>query len=102
MFIRIYTAHSLVMATSCPFLQVRRVGDFHRGLAVTSRDNVIDGRPPYWRYFFRAAPDVLMESWQTAEDVMVLPCDFTAVCHDSKKKKKKIDLTKFFLISKKI
>jgi phage replication-related protein YjqB (UPF0714/DUF867 family) len=22
------------------------------------------------------------ESWQTAEDVMVLPCDFTAVCHD--------------------
>jgi hypothetical protein len=27
------------------------------------------------------------ESWQTAEDVMVLPCDFTAVCHDSKTKK---------------
>jgi hypothetical protein len=25
--------------------------------------------------------------WQTAEDVMVLPCDFTAVCHDSKRKK---------------
>jgi hypothetical protein len=29
-----------------------------RGLAVTSRDDVIDGRPPYWRYFLRA---VLME-----------------------------------------
>jgi hypothetical protein len=27
----------------------------YRGLAVTSRDDVIDGRPPYWRYFFRAA-----------------------------------------------
>jgi hypothetical protein len=27
------------------------------------------------------------ESWQTAENVMVLPCDFTAVCHDSKTKK---------------
>jgi hypothetical protein len=24
----------------------------YRGLAVTSRDDVIDGRPPYWRYFF--------------------------------------------------
>jgi hypothetical protein len=23
----------------------------------------------------------------TAEDVMVLPCDFTVVCHDSKTKK---------------
>jgi hypothetical protein len=33
----------------------------HRGLAVTSRDDVIDGRPPYWRYFYRAAGDVLME-----------------------------------------
>jgi hypothetical protein len=29
----------------------------------------------------------VFESWQTAEDVMVLPCDFTAVCHDSKTKK---------------
>jgi hypothetical protein len=28
---------------------------------VTSRDDVIDGRPPYWRYFFRAARDVLIE-----------------------------------------
>jgi hypothetical protein len=28
----------------------------------------------------------VFESWQTAEDVMVLPCDFTAVCHDSKTK----------------
>jgi hypothetical protein len=103
-----------------------------------SRD-VIDGRPPYWRYFFRAARDVLMdnnvrkrtkighlsgpietfnlikpglrhqdfegihlpsfrfswklkklcradvfvlESWQTAEDLMALPCDFNEVCHD--------------------
>jgi hypothetical protein len=25
---------------------------------VTSRDDVIDGRPPYWRYFVRAARDV--------------------------------------------
>jgi Fic family protein len=33
----------------------------YRGLAVTSRDDVIDGRPPYWRYFFRATRDVLME-----------------------------------------
>jgi hypothetical protein len=24
----------------------------YKGLAVTSRDDVIDGRPPYWRYFF--------------------------------------------------
>jgi hypothetical protein len=33
-------------------------------------------------------PDfVVFESRQTAEDVMVLPCDFTAVCHDSKTKK---------------
>jgi hypothetical protein len=32
-----------------------------RGLAVTSRDDVIDRRPPYWRYFFGAALDVLME-----------------------------------------
>jgi hypothetical protein len=31
-------------------------------------------------YFF------VFETWQTAEDVMVLPCDFTAVCHDSKTK----------------
>jgi hypothetical protein len=30
---------------------------------------------------------LVFESWQTAEDVMVLPCDFTAVCHDSKTKK---------------
>jgi hypothetical protein len=29
----------------------------------------------------------VFESWQTAEDVMVLPCDFTTVCHDSKTKK---------------
>jgi hypothetical protein len=29
----------------------------------------------------------VFESWQNAEDVMVLPCDFTAVCHDSKTKK---------------
>jgi hypothetical protein len=29
----------------------------------------------------------VFESWQTTKDVMVLPCDFTAVCHDSKKKK---------------
>jgi hypothetical protein len=29
----------------------------------------------------------VFESWQTAEDVMVLPCDFTAVCPDSKTKK---------------
>jgi hypothetical protein len=28
----------------------------------------------------------VFESWQTAEDVMVLPCDFTAVWHDSKTK----------------
>jgi hypothetical protein len=28
---------------------------------VTSRDDVIDGRPPYWKYFFRAARDALME-----------------------------------------
>jgi hypothetical protein len=35
----------------------------------------------------------VFESWQTAEDVMVLHCDFTAVCHDSKKKKK--STTKF-------
>jgi hypothetical protein len=28
----------------------------------------------------------VFESWQTAEDVMVLPCDFTTVCHDSKTK----------------
>jgi hypothetical protein len=28
----------------------------------------------------------VFESWQTAEDVMVLPCDFTAVCHNSKAK----------------
>jgi hypothetical protein len=33
----------------------------YRGLAVTSRDDVIDGRPPYWRYFFRAARVVLIE-----------------------------------------
>jgi hypothetical protein len=26
-----------------------------------SRDDVIDGCPPYWRYFFCAARDVLME-----------------------------------------
>jgi hypothetical protein len=29
----------------------------------------------------------VFESSQTAEDVMVLPCDFTAVCHDSKTNK---------------
>jgi hypothetical protein len=96
----------------------------YRGLAVTSRYDVIDGRPPYWRYFFRAknrpyvrdrnvpmhltkpglrhqdlegihlpsfrfswklkklcwANFFVFESWQTAEDVMVVPCDFTAVC----------------------
>jgi hypothetical protein len=34
---------------------------FYRGLAVTSRDDVIDGCPPYWRYFFHAAQDVLIE-----------------------------------------
>jgi hypothetical protein len=34
---------------------------FYRGLAVTSCDDVIDGRPPYWRYFVRAAQDVLFE-----------------------------------------
>jgi hypothetical protein len=28
----------------------------------------------------------VFESWQTAEDVMVLSCDFTAVCHDTKTK----------------
>jgi hypothetical protein len=28
----------------------------------------------------------VFESWQTVEDVMVLPCDFNAVCHDSKTK----------------
>jgi hypothetical protein len=33
----------------------------NRGLAVMSHDDVIDGRPPCWRYFFRAAWDVLME-----------------------------------------
>jgi hypothetical protein len=33
----------------------------YRGLEVTTRDDVIDGRPPYWGYFFRAARDVLME-----------------------------------------
>jgi hypothetical protein len=33
----------------------------YRGLAVTSRDDVIDGCPPCWRYFFRAARVVLME-----------------------------------------
>jgi hypothetical protein len=26
----------------------------------------------------------VFESWQTVEYVMVLPCDFTAICHDSK------------------
>jgi hypothetical protein len=30
---------------------------------------------------------LVFESWQTTENVMVLPCDFTAVCHDSKTKK---------------
>jgi hypothetical protein len=46
------------------------------------------------RPFVRADRNVTMhlikpglESWQTAEDVMVLLCDFTAVCHDSKTKK---------------
>jgi hypothetical protein len=29
----------------------------------------------------------VFESWQTAEDLMVLPCDFKAVCHVSKTKK---------------
>jgi hypothetical protein len=29
----------------------------------------------------------VFESWQTAEEVMVLPCNFNAVCHDSKTKK---------------
>jgi hypothetical protein len=29
----------------------------------------------------------VFESWQTGEDVMVLPCDFAAVCHESKTKK---------------
>jgi hypothetical protein len=33
----------------------------YSGLAVTSRDDVIDVRPPYWRYFFRAARDILIE-----------------------------------------
>jgi hypothetical protein len=47
-------------------------GLHHRGLAVTSRDDVIDGRPPLLEVFF---------------------CDFTAVCHNSKTKS---------LISKKI
>jgi hypothetical protein len=47
----------------------------YRGLAVTSRDDVIDRRLPYWRYFF------------PTEDVMVLPCDFTVVCHDSRTRK---------------
>jgi hypothetical protein len=26
-----------------------------------SRDDIIDGRPPYWRHFFRTARDVLMQ-----------------------------------------
>jgi hypothetical protein len=41
----------------------------------------------------------VFESWQTAEDIMVLPCDFTAVCHDSPQKNR---LNKVFLISKKV
>jgi hypothetical protein len=39
----------------------RQIRFVYWGLAVTSRDDVIDGRPPYWRYFFRAARVVLME-----------------------------------------
>jgi hypothetical protein len=31
-------------------LAIKKV--YYRGLAVTSRDDVIDERPPYWRYFF--------------------------------------------------
>jgi hypothetical protein len=42
-------------------LKIGKPGTFYKGLAVTSRNDVIDGRPPYWRYFFRAARDVLME-----------------------------------------
>jgi hypothetical protein len=33
----------------------------YRGLAVTSCNNVIDWHRPYWRYFFCAVQDVLME-----------------------------------------
>jgi hypothetical protein len=42
---------------------------------------------------------VVFESWQTAEDVMVLPCDFTAVCHDSKIKKSTITHNRYLLSS---
>jgi hypothetical protein len=46
-----------------------------------------------------------LHSWKlkklchSAEDVMALPCDFTAVCHDSKTKK--IESTKFHLFPRK-
>jgi hypothetical protein len=35
---------------------------YYKGLAVTSRDDVIDGRPPHWRYFFSRRADVLIEN----------------------------------------
>jgi hypothetical protein len=44
------------MAPSQPTDQVLYVNLHALLLAVMSRDDVIDGRPPYWRYFF-----VLME-----------------------------------------
>jgi hypothetical protein len=44
--------------------------------------------PVSCRFFVRKTDDILRSLllMQTADDVMVLPCDFTAVCHDSKTK----------------
>jgi hypothetical protein len=57
-----YHKHSsLTGKTVCDKSCIQSLQILYRGLAVTSRDDVIVGRPPYWRYFVRAARDVLME-----------------------------------------